>query len=855
MNWLCFQNCLDKKDKKNQRHINQTVTKKISSTDILNLKIKGRSVCKAQRKNSNQLIKDVSKNIKSNYLDMKREKISKDEEHHKKEFKKNIELKSQFKCLFCGGKKCPYENYLNNPNFAIEGLHCDLIENTIYAGQRPCNFLIKKFNLINKFLSNNIGLIVNLQKQGEHPYCGPGEIDYLSGYSYNPSLFASEGIKVKLAGWRELSPESNNFMLDIVKEMAYTIKVENKKVYVHCHTGNSRTAIVVGCYMIYSNKSKALDACELAKHYREKFFEKKDQIKYCVRFQEYLASLREIFTIEKYPVAWFLKNQWDLEVRLRDAKSKNVNYIPYIIYKSLNKLLQMKNDPKRPYSNNGIYRALNGSLEITDDTFVQIKYMMSKINAGFWEALDQCDSTVILSEIFYLWVDESVKFCVSPKRVIKIVKNEQFILNIDNILGGKCNNANTLFEMYSFLKKIFKKYEFELFKFLGDFIDKIYPNSSNTLTNNTNNSRKSISNVSMKSSNKDAFFHEVKTTFSKDESEEYYRMVEKIAIYIVGYNIDLLYDEEVMINENSINGSFGDVTIISKSLCSSNNKDDTCKEYSLFELMESVVKIIEFFRIISMTSRNGGYTFEQSKYGGFFNSSPYKDGDNSNSHLNSILKKVGTTKKTNGKKRKSVVTIIEPVKESEDNEKNSDDDEDEEVNYSYYLSSSLGSSSSDEDVNDENKDTFYDHNDSSLNGKDVIKKKITNKKIKRKSVESRHERGIFINEEQKGTDTSNDPYNFFNKKRNTTNVHSIRLSQFKRHSPNSHRESVKENKKRESKDILPSSFRGSNKLNINYKPNKMILSDNKNKDGGDFILNKIEHNNNILIFKPPEIKK
>ena len=851
MNCVCFQNCIDKKDKKNGKHIDQTITKKISSTDILNLKIKGRSVCKAQRKVSNELIKNVSKNIKSNYLDMKREKITKEEKHHKKEFKKNIELKSQLKCLFCGGKKCQYENYLNNPNFAIEGLHCDLIENIIYAGQRPCNFLIKKFNLINKFLSNNIGLIVNLQKQGEHPYCGPGEIDYLSGYSYNPSLFSSEGIKVKLAGWRDLSPESNDFMLDIVKEMTYTIKVEHKKVYVHCHTGNSRTAIVIGCYMIYNNKSKAIDACELAKHYREKFFEKKDQIKYCIHFQEYLTSLREIFTFEKYPVGWFLKNQWDLEVR--DAKSKNVNYIPYIIYKSLNKLLQLKNNPKRPYSNNGIYKALNGSLEITDDTFVQIKYTMRKINAGFWEALDQCDSTVILSEIFYLWVDESVKFCVSPKRVIKVVKDDQFTLNIDNILAGKCSNANTLFEMYSILKKTFKKYEFELFKFLGDFIDKIYPNSNNTLTNNTNNSRKSVSNASIKSNNKDLFFHEVKTTFSKDESEEYYRMVEKIAIYIVGYNIDLLYDEEVMIKENSINGSFGDVTLVSKSLCSSYYKEDTCKEYSLFELMESVVKIIEFFRIISMTSRNGGYTFDQSKCGGFYNSSSYKEGGNNNNHLNSILKKGGSTKKITANKRKSVVTIIEPVKENENQEKNSVE-EGEEVNYSYYLSSSLDSSS-DEDANDEENDTFSEHDDASLNGKSVIHKNLTNKKIKRKSVESRHEKSIFINAEQKGIDTANDPYNFFKKKRNTTNIHSIRrLSQFIRYSPNSNRQTVNENKKRESNDLLPSSFRNSNKLNINYKPNKMILSENKNKDGGDFILNKIEHNNNILIFKPPGLK-
>jgi hypothetical protein len=57
-----------------------------------------------------------------------------------KQGKRKFEYKNKFRCLFCRGKKCYYENYLNNPQRAIEGLNCDLIDDQIYIGQRPCSF-------------------------------------------------------------------------------------------------------------------------------------------------------------------------------------------------------------------------------------------------------------------------------------------------------------------------------------------------------------------------------------------------------------------------------------------------------------------------------------------------------------------------------------------------------------------------------------------------------------------------------------------------------------------------------------------------------------------------------------------
>ena len=76
---------------------------------------------------------------------------------------------------------------------------------------------------------NKIGLIINVQRPGEHPYCGKNTLDELSGFSYSPSLFSSEGIIVKLYGWKDMDvPDSFNFMLDIVKEMLFTVNEKKK---------------------------------------------------------------------------------------------------------------------------------------------------------------------------------------------------------------------------------------------------------------------------------------------------------------------------------------------------------------------------------------------------------------------------------------------------------------------------------------------------------------------------------------------------------------------------------------------------------------------------------------------------
>ena len=169
------------------------------------------------------------------------------------------EFKDKLRCFFCGGRKCKHENFKTNSNFpnAIYGLNSNFITDDIIASQRPSEILITKYNLLSVFKDTGIGLIVNLQREGEHPYCGPNAYNLTSaGYSYNPSVFTGDDIRCKLSGWKDMSvPSSMNFMLDIVKEMSVVIKDLGKKVLVHCHAGYGRTGVVIACYMLFNSES------------------------------------------------------------------------------------------------------------------------------------------------------------------------------------------------------------------------------------------------------------------------------------------------------------------------------------------------------------------------------------------------------------------------------------------------------------------------------------------------------------------------------------------------------------------------------------------------------------------------
>ena len=107
-------------------------------------------------------------------------------------------------CTFCGGKTCKHEDYRRTiPNeamkmahlqlgqvplekyYVFEGLNSHFVVQNVIASQRPSSSLIKRYNIIEQFKEQNVVAIVNLQEQGEHPYCGDG-ILAKTGFSYDP---------------------------------------------------------------------------------------------------------------------------------------------------------------------------------------------------------------------------------------------------------------------------------------------------------------------------------------------------------------------------------------------------------------------------------------------------------------------------------------------------------------------------------------------------------------------------------------------------------------------------------------------------------------------------------------------
>ena len=170
-------------------------------------------------------------------------------------------------------------------------------------------------------------------------------------------------------------------------------------------------------------------------------------------------------------------------------------------------------------SNLNIYKSLNGSIDVSDAQYIQINSIIKNANNGNWKPLKTCNDILILAEILFIWLDDCVKACIFPGTIQDLFNNNTKLFSnnfyfIDLISDFRKLDMKTIIQMYEFMKNVLKKYEWENFKFFSNFLRDIYP----IFTNNKNE--------------------------LKNEYIEYKRMIEKIAIFILGYNIDFLYENE-----------------------------------------------------------------------------------------------------------------------------------------------------------------------------------------------------------------------------------------------------------------------------------------------------------------------
>ena len=261
-----------------------------------------------------------------------------------------------FFCIDKSKKNCKYEDYKKRKiPTSIKGLNCDKIDDYLYASQRLTNQLIKKYDLIKKFKELNIGLIVNCEEEGEHPYCGTPYHDGLdkNGFAYSTEELEKNGISVLSSGWVDyLVPESFNQMVKIVKKMHYFSHSLNKKILVHYHAGLGRTATCLACYKIFSQKLNSINARqEVRKGARKMCLGEGLLFDFVQEFGKYLEISREnFFKNNKKDVTIFKINEKILDIGNYKFSyfndKKYIDNVPLFLLYIFDRIIQIKNKKK-----------------------------------------------------------------------------------------------------------------------------------------------------------------------------------------------------------------------------------------------------------------------------------------------------------------------------------------------------------------------------------------------------------------------------------------------------------------------------------------------------------------------------
>ena len=487
-----------------------------------------------------------------------------------------FEMKMPYICLFCGGESCKWEDPSIRKNSAIHGLLADLYYDCVYACQRPSTCLIKKYHLLEVFKKKRIKLIVNCQINGEHPYCGPNKgLEEDCGFSYSPSAFISEGIEVLCKGFKDLTPpDTLDFMLDVVRKMAYVVKYKKGRILVHCHAGNGRTGIVIVCFfMFYFNKTYQEALTELRK-LRKKGVEKIPQEIYCQKFGEYIKVIKNFFPSKRQKIHVFLKNQKILDYDfdksfinsivisyyLKDFNISNIkelsnkiidiNFIPKLIFECLEKIIEIK--IFKNMSLKELYLILNGMNVLKENSLKAIKIIREELKVSNWDTFKIQNDIAIINELLFVWMNECVFNCIDPQKIEQIINDFTLLImpsqnnstlpeskisndklnTIDNELLNKIQNLfeicidnpknqnmEMLNKMVNIIKLSLTKLEYETIKYISIFLQIIYPTNKfnvdwTDLNNNINN--------------------------NLDDSNiyEFKRFLYRFSLFLLGYNLD-----------------------------------------------------------------------------------------------------------------------------------------------------------------------------------------------------------------------------------------------------------------------------------------------------------------------------
>ena len=260
-------------------------------------------------------------------------------------FRKNVPHEMQCS-MFCGGRKCKYENgdTWRDDQMAIKGIYSHWVTDNLLAMARPNTGLIKKAGLTEEFKKQGIKSIFNLQIPGEHASCGQKLED--SGFTYDPNDLMTNDIYFYNFAWKDYREASMAGLLDMVKVLSFALS--EGKVAVHCHAGLGRTGVLMACYLVYFMRVRSNDAIRYVRLKRPGSVQTRRQIDCVKEFEAYFLPQCLIFSSKppkdpdrrggRFSIESHLKRQKHV---LHGFEARSLKHIPKLMFTLCERLLRL----------------------------------------------------------------------------------------------------------------------------------------------------------------------------------------------------------------------------------------------------------------------------------------------------------------------------------------------------------------------------------------------------------------------------------------------------------------------------------------------------------------------------------
>lgn len=158
--------------------------------------------------------------------------------------------------------------------------------NSVLAIARPSEpFLLS--HVIAQFHQRKIRSVINLQRRGEHEYCGT-LVD--GAFTYKPETFMNADISYYNFPTDDFGIWDVDHLLDIIKVVSFA--VSEGGVAIHCHAGLGRTGVICACWLIFDRGMYAEEAIRAVRANRAGSIQTRQQLASVINFESIVKQLR-----------------------------------------------------------------------------------------------------------------------------------------------------------------------------------------------------------------------------------------------------------------------------------------------------------------------------------------------------------------------------------------------------------------------------------------------------------------------------------------------------------------------------------------------------------------------------------